>query len=65
MFKFIRILGKFSILIYLYCLVTWGICVYKTTQCNWKPIDKAEIIYTVGAITPAGAIIAWIDVQDK
>lgn len=65
MFKLIGLLGRASILIYIYCLVTWGVCVYKATQCNWEPIGKSEIVYTAGALTPACVVIAWLNVQDK
>lgn len=40
-------------------------CIYKVFTCNWEPIGKAEIIYTVGACTGLGAIIGWIEIEDK
>lgn len=40
-------------------------CIYKAVTCNWEPIGKAEIFYTVGAFTPVGPILGYIDIQDK
>lgn len=40
-------------------------CIYKMFTCNWEPIGKAEIFYTVGTFTGAGIIIGYIDIEDK
>ena len=40
-------------------------CVIKMINCNWDPVGKAEIIYTVGTFTGLGSIIGWIDIEDK
>lgn len=40
-------------------------CIIKMCQCNWEPIGKAEIIYTAGACTGLGAIVGYLDIQDK
>jgi len=40
-------------------------CIVKAVNCNWDPVGKAEIIYTAGACTGAGAIIGWIDIKDE
>jgi len=40
-------------------------CIVKAVNCNWEPIGKAEIIYTAGAFTGLGAIIGYIDIEDK
>jgi len=40
-------------------------CVYKMVMCNWEPVGKAEVIYTVGAFTATGAIIGWLNIEDK
>lgn len=40
-------------------------CIYKAFTCNWEPIGKAEILYTVGACTGAGGIIGYINIEDK
>jgi len=40
-------------------------CIIKMVQCNWEPIGKAEIIYTAGTFTGLGAIIGYLDIQDK
>lgn len=40
-------------------------CIIKMVQCNWEPIGKAEIIYTVGTFTGFGAVIGWINIEDK
>jgi hypothetical protein len=33
--------------------------------CNWEPIGKAEIFYTIGTFTGAGIIIGHFNIQDK
>ena len=40
-------------------------CVYKAIKCNWEPIGKAEIIYTAAAFTGFGAIVGYLDIEDK
>lgn len=55
----------FIILIWVLGLIGEISCIYKAVTCNWEPIGKAEILYTVGACTGTGAIIGWIDIKDK
>lgn len=40
-------------------------CVIKMINCNWEPIGKAEAIYTIGTFTGLGAIIGYINIEDK
>ena len=40
-------------------------CIIKAVNCNWEPIGKSEIIYTAAACTGFGAIVGWIDIEDK
>ena len=40
-------------------------CIYKAYNCNWEPIGKAEVIYTVAAVTSFGAIVGWFDIEDN
>lgn len=40
-------------------------CIIKMIDCNWDPIGKSEIIYTVGTFTGLGSIIGWIDIEDE
>jgi hypothetical protein len=40
-------------------------CIYKAITCNWYPIGKAEVVYTVSACTGFGAIVGWFDIKDK
>lgn len=40
-------------------------CIYKMVSCNWDPIGKAEIVYTIGTFTGAGAIIGYLNIEDK
>lgn len=50
---------------YILLIVGWVKCVIKTINCNWDPIGKAEVIYTIGCFTGAGGIIGYIDITDK
>jgi len=43
----------------------WLQCIYKTIKCNWEPVGKAEVCYTIGTVSGLGAIIGWIDIKDK
>ena len=40
-------------------------CIYNAVTCNWEPVGKAEVIYTGAALTGLGAIVGWIDIEDK
>jgi hypothetical protein len=40
-------------------------CVYKMITCNWEPIGKAEILYTVGVFSGCGVVIGYLDIEDK
>jgi hypothetical protein len=40
-------------------------CIYKMCTCNWEPIGKAEIVYTIGTFTGLGAVIGYIPIEDK
>ena len=40
-------------------------CIIKAINCNWKPVGKSEIIYTAAACTGLGAIVGWINIEDK
>ena len=40
-------------------------CIVKAVSCNWEPIGKAEAVYTVSALVGVGAIVGYIDIEDK
>jgi hypothetical protein len=40
-------------------------CIYKAINCNWKPVGKAEIIYTGASLTGLGAVVGYFDIEDK
>ena len=40
-------------------------CIIKMINCNWDPVGKAEVLYTLGTFTGLGSIIGWIDIEDK
>lgn len=54
-----------QIAIYLLFIIGEIMCIYKAVKCNWEPVGKAEIVYTVASFTGAGAIVGWFDIQDK
>jgi len=54
-----------SIALVLLSLIGELLCIYKAFDCNWKPVGKAEMVYTVSAITGLGCIVGYIDIQDK
>lgn len=40
-------------------------CIAKAVTCDWKPIGKAEVIYTGAAVTVLGGIVGWFDIKDS
>lgn len=40
-------------------------CIVKMINCNWEPIGKAEVFYTLGTFTGFGAIIGYFNIEDK
>lgn len=58
---------KFILMILIFVLGLIGEirCIVKMIQCNWEPIGKAEIVYTVGSVTGIGAVIGWFNIEDK
>ena len=58
-------LGIVTIALVLLPLIGEILCIYKAVKCNWEPVGKSEIIYTVSAITGLGCIVGYIDIQDK
>ena len=53
-------------IVYLVLVVVGEVkCIIKAFKCNWEPIGKAEIIYTGSALTGLGAVVGWIDIEDK
>ena len=55
----------FMIIIWILAIVGEIKCIYKAVTCNWEPIGKAEIVYTGAALLGAGAIVGWINIEDK
>ncbi len=54
-----------SIALVLLPLIGEVLCIYKAVKCNWEPVGKAEMVYTVSAITGLGCIVGYIDIKDK
>lgn len=40
-------------------------CIVHAFSCNWEPVGKAEVIYIAIACCGLGAIVGWIDIEDK
>tara|TARA_R110000765_G_scaffold26628_7_gene64942 strand:- start:1134 stop:1313 length:180 start_codon:yes stop_codon:yes gene_type:complete len=40
-------------------------CIVKMLKCNWEPIGKAEVVYSLGVFTGAGVFIGYMDIKDK
>jgi len=57
--------GLIIAIIYILAIIGEVRCIYKTVTCNWEPIGKAEIIYTAASITGMGAVIGWLNIEDK
>ena len=53
------------LLVIVLSFVGWIRCIYKACTCNWDPIGKAEVVYTIGSLTGLGVIIGYINIEDK
>jgi len=40
-------------------------CIYKMVSCNWEPVGKAEVIYTIGTFTGLGVVIGYVNIEDE
>ena len=57
--------GIIIIVLWLLAIIGEIRCIYKVFTCNWEPIGKAEVVYTAAACTGLGAIVGWINIDDK
>lgn len=57
--------GIVIVLMYLALVLGEIKCIVKMFQCNWEPIGKAEMVYTVGTFTGLGCVIGYMDFKDK
>lgn len=53
------------ILIWVLAIIGEIKCIIKAVDCNWQPVGKAEVLYTVAACTGVGSIVGWINIEDK
>lgn len=58
-------LGIIYGMIVIICIVGEIRCIYKTVTCNWEPIGKAEVVYTISTVTGLGCIVGWFNIEDK
>ena len=62
---------KFVMLNIIYIAIGIGIlvgevkCFIKMVQCNFDPIGKAEIIYSVSFFTGLGCVVGYLDIKDN
>jgi hypothetical protein len=54
-----------GILIAVGAVVGEVMCIVKAVNCNWEPVGKAEIVYTGAACVGLGAIVGYMDIEDK
>ena len=60
-----KILFMIWALIITFALIGEIQCIVKAVNCNWEPIGKAEVIYTLAACTGLGSIVGYFDIEDK
>ena len=58
-------LGIIYLVIFILALVGEVKCIVKAVNCNWDPVGKAEVVYTIAACTGFGSIVGWINIEDK
>ena len=54
-----------ALLIAIGAIVGEVMCIVKAVNCNWEPIGKAEIVYTGAACVGLGAVVGYMDIEDK
>ncbi len=54
-----------QMIIVIACLVGEVKCIIKAWNCNWDPVGKAEVIYTAASCCGLGAIVGYINIEDK
>ena len=54
-----------ALLIAIGAIVGEVMCIVKAINCNWEPIGKAEIVYTGAACVGLGAVVGYMDIEDK
>lgn len=46
--------------------IGWIMCIVKAVKCNWEPVGKAEVVYTIGIFAPpVGGVVGWFNIEDK
>lgn len=58
-------IGLFFVIFWALAIIGEVRCIYKAITCNWEPIGKAEVMYTAAACTGVGAIVGWINIEEK
>lgn len=38
-------------------------CIKKAFESEWSPISKQAVLYTASAVTGAGAIVGWFEIN--
>lgn len=63
--KTVNIILFIQIAIMVLALVGEVKCIIKAVNCNWDPVGKSEVIYTVAACSGLGAVVGYFDIEDK
>ena len=57
--------GLISLAISVFLLIGEVKCIIKMVNCDWDPVGKAEVLYTLGTFTGVGSIIGWMNIEDN
>ena len=63
--KLKQILLNMLAVVMAFAIVGEVMCIVKAINCNWEPIGKAEIVYTGAACVGLGAVVGYMDIEDK
>jgi len=66
--KIYRLSGLSCVVVLLFLIlgtIGYILNIYKMCKCNFNPIGKAEVLYTVGTFTGTGSVIGWFDIKDN
>lgn len=47
-----------------FVITSWGMNIYRLTQCDFKESYKAEIVHGIGMFTPIFIVTGWLDLGE-
>lgn len=57
----------FIVALWLFAIIGEVVCIVKAINSDWSNDTswKREVVYTVSALTGIGAVVGWVNIEDK